>query len=71
MWTLAAGISETNTFSGSPMWFCPCVSGTTAPTFVATTTSVRVGVLHHFLKLSMQVTHSGMARGVDPLPVVS
>jgi len=33
IWTFAAGISETS--FGQPMWFCPCISGIAAPTFVA------------------------------------
>ena len=37
-----------------------------------TTTSVRVGTPdHHSPVYCMQVTHSGMARGVDLLPAVS
>ena len=37
-----------------------------------TITSVRVGILgQHRPMYCMQVTHSGMVRGVDPLPAVN
>ena len=65
-------LEQDNTSGPSLLCLVLVWAGQSLPPTWEMTTSVRVGILgHHGLMWSMQVTHSGMDRAVDPLLAVN